>query len=194
VCRWIRPIRRSVWATCWKTARRRCFLTGGTAGQALSGLADGLAAKAIPTLDLVEDAGAWANRSDANPAPADVGLRPDHLAYVIYTSGSNRTAQRRHDRARGDREPAGLDAKRISAWRDDVVLQKNPVQFRRLVWEFFWPLLHGAKLAMARPEGHKDSNLSRQCHRARRRHHPALCAIDAAGVLGTRRDCESAAA
>jgi len=25
------------------------------------------------------------------------------------------------------------------------------------VWEFLWPLLSGARLVMARPEGHKDA-------------------------------------
>ena len=43
----------------------------------------------------------------------------------------------------------GLDA-------GDAVLQKTPFSFDVSVWEFFWPLLTGARLVMARPEGHKD--------------------------------------
>src|SRR5262249_16645363 len=39
----------------------------------------------------------------------------------------------------------------------DVVLQKTPCSFDVSVWEFFWPLLTGAKLVMARPGGHKDT-------------------------------------
>jgi non-ribosomal peptide synthetase component F/ubiquinone/menaquinone biosynthesis C-methylase UbiE len=38
----------------------------------------------------------------------------------------------------------------------DAVLQKTPFGFDVSVWEFFWPLLAGARLVMARPEGHKD--------------------------------------
>ncbi|HKH43062.1 MAG TPA: AMP-binding protein [Thermoanaerobaculia bacterium] len=38
----------------------------------------------------------------------------------------------------------------------DRVLQKTPFTFDVSVWEFFWPLLVGARLVLARPEGHKD--------------------------------------
>ena len=40
-----------------------------------------------------------------------------------------------------------------SAYRltaDDVVLQKTPFSFDVSVWEFFWPLLTGARLVLAR--------------------------------------------
>ena len=39
----------------------------------------------------------------------------------------------------------------------DRVLQKTPFCFDVSVWEFFWPLMIGACLVVARPEGHKDS-------------------------------------
>jgi acyl-coenzyme A synthetase/AMP-(fatty) acid ligase/acyl carrier protein len=38
----------------------------------------------------------------------------------------------------------------------DTVLQKTPASFDVSVWEFFWPLLAGARLVLARPGGHKD--------------------------------------
>ena len=38
----------------------------------------------------------------------------------------------------------------------DSVLQKTSFSFDVSVWEFFWPLLVGARLVMARPGGHKD--------------------------------------
>jgi acyl-coenzyme A synthetase/AMP-(fatty) acid ligase len=38
----------------------------------------------------------------------------------------------------------------------DTVLQKTPFSFDVSVWEFFWTLLAGARLVVARPEGHKD--------------------------------------
>src|SRR5581483_8227101 len=40
----------------------------------------------------------------------------------------------------------------------DRVLQKTPYSFDVSVWEFFWPLMTGACLVVARPEGHKDPN------------------------------------
>ncbi len=39
---------------------------------------------------------------------------------------------------------------------DDRVLQKTPSSFDVSVWEFFWPLITGAALVVARPDGHKD--------------------------------------
>ena len=36
------------------------------------------------------------------------------------------------------------------------MLQKTPFSFDVSVWEFFWPLLTGAKLVVAKPAGHKD--------------------------------------
>jgi acyl-coenzyme A synthetase/AMP-(fatty) acid ligase/acyl carrier protein len=39
---------------------------------------------------------------------------------------------------------------------EDRVLQKTPYSFDVSVWEFFWPLLTGARLVVARPGGHKD--------------------------------------
>lgn len=39
---------------------------------------------------------------------------------------------------------------------DDRVLQKTPSSFDVSVWEFFWPLLEGATVVLARPDGHRD--------------------------------------
>jgi non-ribosomal peptide synthetase component F len=39
---------------------------------------------------------------------------------------------------------------------DDVVLQKTPFSFDVSVWEFFWPLMVGARLVVAAPGAHRD--------------------------------------
>src|SRR4029079_4595047 len=39
---------------------------------------------------------------------------------------------------------------------DDVVLQKTPFSFDVSVWEFFWPLIVGARLVVAAPGAHRD--------------------------------------
>jgi arthrofactin-type cyclic lipopeptide synthetase C len=45
---------------------------------------------------------------------------------------------------------------------EDRVLQKTPFGFDVSVWEFFWTLSNGARLILARPEGHRDPEYLRQ--------------------------------
>ena len=45
---------------------------------------------------------------------------------------------------------------------DDAVLQKTPFTFDVSVWEFFCPLITGARLVVARPEGHKAPGYLRE--------------------------------
>ncbi|MGW8776039.1 amino acid adenylation domain-containing protein, partial [Streptomyces sp. NPDC055794] len=81
---------------------------------------------------------------------------PDHPAYVIYTSGST-------GRPKGVVVSHRAIVNRL-AWMQDTyglepsdrVLQKTPSGFDVSVWEFFWPLIQGATLVVARPEGHLD--------------------------------------
>ncbi|MBV9108923.1 MAG: amino acid adenylation domain-containing protein, partial [Gemmatimonadetes bacterium] len=94
-----------------------------------------------------------ARESDAAPEPG-VGL--DHLAYVIYTSGSTGQPKGAENAHRGIRnrllwmqEAFGLDG-------TDAVLQKTPFSFDVSVWELFWPLMTGARLVVAKPEGHRE--------------------------------------
>ncbi|ATQ76400.1 hypothetical protein CR152_19100 [Massilia violaceinigra] len=95
---------------------------------------------------------------DAYPqsAPADIS-QPADLAYVIYTSGS--TGQPKgvltEHAALMNRLHWMQDSFAIGA--QDRVLQKTPYSFDVSVWEFFWPLMSGACLVMARPGGHQDS-------------------------------------
>ncbi|MCA1681998.1 MAG: amino acid adenylation domain-containing protein, partial [Actinobacteria bacterium] len=95
---------------------------------------------------------------DTNPADDDRirVLAPLSGAYVIYTSGSTGKPKGvvvPHcgivNRLLWTQAEYGLHA-------DDRVLQKTPSSFDVSVWEFFWPLLVGATLVVAKPEGHKD--------------------------------------
>jgi amino acid adenylation domain-containing protein len=83
-------------------------------------------------------------------------LSPDSLAYVIYTSGSTgrpKGAMNTHraviNRLLWQQSIAPLTA-------GDRVLQKTPFSFDVSVWEFFLPLVTGARLVLARPGGHQD--------------------------------------
>ncbi|MFC8452111.1 amino acid adenylation domain-containing protein [Kitasatospora sp. NPDC057223] len=85
-----------------------------------------------------------------------VAAAPEHPAYLIYTSGSTGRPKGvlvEHraivNRLHWMQEAYGLD-------HTDRVLQKTPYSFDVSVWEFFWPLITGATLVLARPGGHRD--------------------------------------
>jgi len=82
--------------------------------------------------------------------------RSNNLAYVIYTSGSTGTPKGVMNQHDGivNRLLWMQDEFQIS--ENDTVLQKTPYSFDVSVWEFFWPLMVGARLVIARPDGHKD--------------------------------------
>ena len=85
-----------------------------------------------------------------------VAVHGENLAYVIYTSGSTgkpKGAANRH-RALRNRLQWMQDAYRLDG--SDTVLQKTPFSFDVSVWEFFWPLMVGARLVLARPGDHRD--------------------------------------
>src|SRR5580692_660383 len=95
---------------------------------------------------------------DTDLADADrtVPLRPAHPAYLIYTSGSTGTPK-------GVIVSHGGIVNRLlwmqaeySLVAEDRVLQKTPFSFDVSVWEFFWPLIAGAGLVLAKPGGHRD--------------------------------------
>ncbi len=89
---------------------------------------------------------------DTNPAQVSA---PNQLAYIIYTSGST-------GKPKGvPNVHAGVVNRLLwmqGAYKlegTDRVLQKTPYSFDVSVWEFFWPLMTGACLVVARPEGHQ---------------------------------------
>lgn len=103
-----------------------------------------------PTL-FIDDASEWP-AGDAKRYAAT----PDDAAYMIYTSGST-------GRPKGALNAHSGIVNRLLWMQDqyqltssDVVLQKTPYSFDVSVWEFFWPLLVGAELAIAKPGGHRD--------------------------------------
>jgi amino acid adenylation domain-containing protein len=97
-------------------------------------------------------------RENGQPVIADFPSADwhDHPAYVIYTSGSTGRPKGVVNTHRGicNRLLWMQDAYRLGA--SDSVLQKTPFSFDVSVWELFWPLMAGARLVMARPDGHRD--------------------------------------
>ncbi|GAA4579445.1 hypothetical protein GCM10023194_05120 [Planotetraspora phitsanulokensis] len=82
---------------------------------------------------------------------------PLDAAYVIYTSGSTGKPKGVPNTHRGIVNRLRWMQDRFGLTPGDVVLQKTPAGFDVSVWEFFWPLMTGARLVLARPGGHKDA-------------------------------------
>ncbi|NBQ73577.1 MAG: hypothetical protein EBU11_11835, partial [Gammaproteobacteria bacterium] len=83
-------------------------------------------------------------------------LRPHHLAYLIYTSGSTGKPK-----AVGNTHFALVNRliwmrDQLGITREDCFLQKTPFTFDVSVWELTLPFIMGARLVIAKPEGHKD--------------------------------------
>jgi amino acid adenylation domain-containing protein len=97
----------------------------------------------------------WGAGADA-AAPPEPAVTPESLAYVIYTSGSTGRPKGAMNTHRGICNRLLWMQQQYRLGPADCVLQKTPFSFDVSVWEFFWPLLAGARLVLARPGGHKD--------------------------------------
>jgi amino acid adenylation domain-containing protein len=115
-----------------------------------------LAGTGVPVIDLEADARLWESEPDTNPNLASIGLSSEHLAYVIYTSGSTGKPKGVMVPHRGICNRLFWMRERYNLTGQGAVLQKTPFSFDVSVWEFFWPLMSGAQLVMAKPGGHRD--------------------------------------
>jgi amino acid adenylation domain-containing protein len=88
----------------------------------------------------------------------DDGAMPSSLAYIIYTSGSTGLPKGAMNTHQGICNRLEWMQKEYALAEADRVLQKTPFSFDVSVWEFFWPLITGAQLVLARPGGHRDSS------------------------------------
>nr|QEO74214.1 condensation domain-containing protein [uncultured bacterium] len=83
-------------------------------------------------------------------------VKPDNVCYVIYTSGSTGKPKGALIEHRALVNRIHWMQKRYQLGGRDVVLQKTPYSFDVSVWEFFWPMMAGASVVFAVPDGHKD--------------------------------------
>lgn len=98
----------------------------------------------------------WEDGEQRDGSDPAIDVSHTNLVYVIYTSGST-------GKPKGVmNEHAGVVNRLL--WMQHVfklgcadhVLQKTPATFDVSAWELFWPLMTGAQLVVARPEGHLD--------------------------------------
>ncbi|HEX7330560.1 MAG TPA: amino acid adenylation domain-containing protein [Pyrinomonadaceae bacterium] len=100
--------------------------------------------------------------STTNP---QVAVEADNAAYMIYTSGSTGRPKGVVNTHRGIVNRLVWMQQQYQLTGTDRILQKTPFSFDVSVWEFFWPLMTGARLVVARPGGHMDANyLARIIH------------------------------
>ena len=79
-----------------------------------------------------------------------------NLIYIIYTSGSTGRPKGVGNTHGGLRNRVKWMQSEYELSEEDGVMQKTPTSFDVSFWEFFWPLVSGARLVVARPEGHRD--------------------------------------
>ena len=104
----------------------------------------------------VSGCGDWAGESTKNP---ELALSADNLFNIIYTSGSTGKPKGVMVPHRGIINRLRWMQSEYNLTSNDKVLQKTPYSFDVSVWELFWPLIQGASIVYARPEGHKDPRL-----------------------------------
>ncbi|MFT6255950.1 MAG: amino acid adenylation domain-containing protein, partial [Cellvibrionaceae bacterium] len=129
-----------------KSSELKLLLSQSHLSANIKGGSDGVYLAMLDKLDI-------AGFSTENPK---IKIKGEQLAYVIYTSGST-------GKPKGVANTHGALYNRL-AWMqevysltpDDKVLQKTPFGFDVSVWEFFWPLMYGARLVVAPVSIHKD--------------------------------------
>lgn len=100
----------------------------------------------------------WPEIAAEATANLPVATTPESLAYVIYTSGSTGKPKGAMNAHRGICNRLLWMQDEYGLGPGDRVLQKTPFSFDVSVWEFFWPLMVGATLIVAKPGGHQDSS------------------------------------
>ena len=93
-------------------------------------------------------------------------LTPDSPVYMIYTSGSTGRPKGAVNRHVSLFNRLSWMQETFQLTDDDRVLQKTPFSFDVSVWEFFWPLMFGARIVVARPGGHRDADYMKRLIRA----------------------------
>jgi amino acid adenylation domain-containing protein len=118
-------------------------------GDELRLVSDALAGQRVQKLDL-----------GALPLPSLHALPKGNAsdpAYIIFTSGSTGRPKGATNSHRGIVNRLLWMQSEFQLGLKDRVLQKTPSSFDVSVWEFFLPLMYGATLVIARPDGHRDA-------------------------------------
>ncbi|MFA0551182.1 amino acid adenylation domain-containing protein [Vibrio lentus] len=91
--------------------------------------------------------------------PPLVHWHPEQALYVIFTSGSTGLPKGVVNTQAALQNRLNWMQQEYALNESDCVLQKTPFSFDVSVWEFFWPLMTGARLAIAPPEAHRQPSV-----------------------------------
>ncbi|SMF03952.1 amino acid adenylation domain-containing protein [Tistlia consotensis] len=94
--------------------------------------------------------------AEGEPLEGPPAVGADDPAYLLFTSGSTGRPKGALNSQRGILNRLAWMQQYYPIGPRDRVLQKTPYGFDVSVWEFFWPLIAGARLVFARPGGHRD--------------------------------------
>ncbi|MFN4266565.1 MAG: amino acid adenylation domain-containing protein [Aquabacterium sp.] len=106
----------------------------------------------------------WMDQLPSAPAAAHRQLvgQPSDPAYVIFTSGSTGRPKGAMNAHEGIVNRLQWMQEEYQLCAQDKVIQKTPYSFDVSVWEFFWPLMTGATVVVAKPDGHRDASYLKQ--------------------------------
>lgn len=96
--------------------------------------------------------------SQENSSHLSSEIKLNDTAYIIYTSGSTGNPKGVLISHAGILNRLQWMQEVFQLTSQDAVLQKTPYSFDVSVWEFFWPLMTGARLVLAKPGGHRDND------------------------------------
>ncbi len=94
--------------------------------------------------------------AQAAAEPLEPEATPGDLAYILYTSGSTGRPKGVMVPHRAIANHMRWMAEALPLTEDDVVLQRTPIGFDASVWEFWAPLIAGARLVMGPAGAHRD--------------------------------------
>lgn len=111
----------------------------------------------INNTELVSLDTSWETIAQYPSHPCAAVIESNQLAYVMYTSGST-------GKPKGVMIEHGSIVNKLLWTQDyyklsgasDVAIQKTSFCFDASIWEFFWPLMVGMKVVVAKPDGHRD--------------------------------------
>ncbi|NJL63584.1 MAG: amino acid adenylation domain-containing protein [Methylacidiphilales bacterium] len=98
----------------------------------------------------------WQQISQYSPENSQTAVNLDNATYIIYTSGSTGNPKGVINTHHGLSNRLFWMQNQYGLEIAEPVLQKTPFSFDVSVWEFFWTLLNGGCLVMAKPEGHQE--------------------------------------
>src|SRR5574340_1830427 len=110
--------------------------------------------RSVLTIDTLELSGF--STAPVRDAERVAPVRAENTAYAIFTSGSTGRPKGVAVSHRAIVNQLAWMADEYGFDSSDVVLHKAPITFDVSVWELFLPLRVGAKLVVARPDGHRD--------------------------------------